>query len=537
VARWKGSSKEQSFREYGRELLIQEKGWVPQKRGAPVRIALVYPNRYEVGMASLGFQTVYRLFNEHPEVRCERAFLLHAPFDQDIRTLESGERLDRFDLVGFSLSFELDFLNLIRCLMNAGIPLLAKDRKERDPLIFAGGVVVSLNPSPLFPFVDGLLVGEGEEVFHRMADVLFSLRKGKGFREDRLRMLGKIDGIFSPRLNGPVKRQILSSLEPYPTYTPIVTPLSHFENMFVVEVGRGCTKGCLFCAAQKVYHPYRFRSAESIVEIIAKLNPGSNRVGLEGAGLSDYPDLESLCETLGGMGYEVSLSSIRADRVTSELVEIVELVGLKSLTIAPEAGSERLRQSIGKGIKDDVLQAVVRQLGDSTIAVLKLYFLIGLPNETDEDVESIVDLVRELTPIFVSRDNKKRIRLSVNAFVPKPFTELQWVPMATERELSRKRKMIHQGLKSEKGVFIVPKSSRAEILQGVISLGDENVGLAMMDVLNKAIPWKGAIKERGMNIDTILHRERSYDAEFPWDCIHYEVSKERLWNRYKRHFN
>jgi len=526
-----------TFQEYTKKLLNYEIGSVTIKRGAPVRIALVYPNRYSVGMASLGFQTVYRLFNEHPEVRCERAFVLGAPFHREIRTLESGERLDTFDIVGFSLSFELDLLNVVRFLIQSRIPLFAKDRGEKDPLIVVGGVVASLNPSPLLPFVDGLLVGEGEGVLYRMADVLFRFRQGREYRQDRLQALSEIDGVFIPKLNTAVRRHFVPSLENYPVYTPIVTPLSHFEEMFVVEVVRGCTRGCFFCGAQKVYSPYRFRSGESIVETVARWNPGAKRVGLEGAGLSDYPDLEGLCGTLVDMGYEVSFSSIRADRVTPELVKMLERGGVRSFAIAPEAGTERLRQCIGKGIKDSILLDVVRLLGDSSVKVLKLYFLIGLPGETDEDVEAVVGLVRELAAIFTKRDKGKRIRLSVNGFIPKPFTEFQWAPMASEKELSRKRRMIRKGLKEERGISIVPKSSREEVLQGILSLGDEGVGYAMVDAIEKGVSWKKALKERDVDITKLLHQERHFESELPWDFVVSEISKEQLWERYRRHIS
>ena len=530
----KPSSRGRTFQEYVQELLNRGSGSVQLKKGAPVRIALVYPNRYDVGMASLGFQTVYRLFNQHPEVVCERAFFYEAPFDREIRTLESGRRLNTFDIVGFSLSFELDLLNVIRLLIQSRIPLFAKDRGEKDPLIIVGGVVASLNPSPLLPFVDGLLAGEGEGLFREIADIFFRLKQSKKHREQILKALSEMDGFFVPALNSVVKRRFLPSLEAYPSYTPIITPLSHFENMFVVEVGRGCTRGCFFCAVQKVYHPYRFRSVASIIETVARWNPGAHRVGLEGAGLSDYPGLEELCGTLVNMGYEVSFSSIRADRVTPELVRTLKEGGVRSFTIAPEAGSERLRQRIGKGIKDSILWDVVALLKDSSVGVLKLYFLIGLPGEEDEDVEAIVELVRELANIFTMREKGKRIRLSVNAFVPKPFTEFQWAPMATERELSRKRRMIRQGLKGKRGIAIVPKSSRNEVLQGVLSQGDSRVGYAMADVVEKGMAWKRALKERGIDIVKLLHQEKHFESELPWDFIVSEISKEQLWGRYRK---
>lgn len=525
------------FRKSVWRFLDQERGTILLKKEAPVRFALVYPNRYALGMANLGFQTVYRLLNEHPEVRCERAFMPDGFLDCDIRTLESGQYLYRFDVVGFSLSFELDLPNLIQILIKSRISPLSKDRTEKDPFVFVGGVVPTLNPSLLLPFVDGLFVGECEEVLHRMADVFAIYRTGKSSRKKKLRELGEIEGVFIPGLSTTVKRQVVFSLEEYPTYTPIVTPLSHFEEMFVVEVGRGCTRGCFFCAAQKVYHPYRFRSSESIIETVVSRNPGSHRIGLEGASLSDFPDLKNLCESLVDIGYEVSFSSIRPDRVTSELIEVMDRGKIRSFAIAPEAGPERLRKRIGKGISDEVLRQTVRFLKYSSVEVLKLYFLIGLPDETEEDIEMLVKLVREMGAELRAQDRRKRIRVSVNSFIPKPFTEFQWAPMDTEKILLKKRKQIIMGLKKEKGVTVVPKSTRAEILQGVLSLGDEGVGLAMMDMVNKEIPWKKALKEKKVEFETFLHRERSCEEVLPWDFIQTEIPKEKLWERYQGYYS
>jgi len=513
--------------------LRHERGALSLNENASVRIALVYPNNYGVGMANLGFQTVYRFFNEHPEVRCERAFV-QCFSNSEIRTLESKERLDRFDVIGFSLSFEIDIRNLICCLRKSNITLLAEYRREKEPLVLVGGAVASINPSPLLSFVDGLLIGEGEDLFQQIADVLFSSLYNKICREEKLLALSKIDGVFVPKFCSRAKRHIISSLEAYPIYTPIVTPLSHFANMFVVEVGRGCTRGCFFCAAQKVYYPLRFHSAKSILEIAEEKNPGARRVGLEGAGLSDYPGLETLCEALIEKGYEVSFSSIRADRVTPELVKILNKGGVRSFAMAPEAGSELLRKRIGKGISDDTLERVTYLLGDSSIQTLKLYFLIGLPGETIKDVKAIVKLVKRLSDIFVKKGRKRRIRLSVNAFIPKPFTEFQWAPMASLKELTEKRKYLKQALSSYREVFILPKSSREEILQGLLSLGDMNIGLAMMDAVKNEISWKRALKEREIDIEAILHRQRAFNDTMPWDFIDYKIPKEKLWKRYMK---
>ena len=524
-----------SFRDYAEEFLRHERGTISLRKEAPVRIALVYPNTYEVGMANLGFQSVYRLLNEHPEVRCERAFIQDPDFKLEVRTLESQERLDYFTLIGFSLSFELDLVHIIQCLRRSGIPTLTGDRKEKDPLVILGGAVAGLNPSPLLPFMDGLLVGEGEGIFYKMGDILFVEGQKRSSRERKLQALGEIEGFYIPQLHRSVKRRTVRSIKKYPTYTPIITSKSHFANMFVVEVSRGCPQRCYFCAAKKTYHPYRSHPVESILNIVNCKNPGADRIGLEGAGLSDYPDLVKLCASLVEKGKKLSLSSLRPDSIQPEILDLMDRGDIKTFTMAPETGSDSLRQRIGKKITNSTLKEAVGLLGESNIHMLKLYFLIGLPGEKKEDIEAIINLVDELYANFKTKKGRKRIRISVNAFIPKPFTEFQWAAMATEKELSEKRKILKRELKGKKGVDILTKSTRKEILQGVLSLGDENVGLSILDGVEKGIPWKSALKEKGIDVASLIHRERSVDTHFPWDFIESSFTKNKIWKDYQQY--
>lgn len=518
-------------------FLQRERGRTALKERTPIRIALAYPNRYAVGMASLGFQTVYRLFNEHPWVRCERVFANDRGASGRIRTFETGEDLNHFDLIGFSVSFELDVPNLIRMLIQAGIPPFASERNQAHPLVFLGGAIGGLNPSPLLPFIDGLLAGEGEGIIHQMAEALLRTRQGRHSRERRLEALSGIEGIFVPKHNTAVKRHFVKRLIPPPAYTPIVTPFSHFADMFVIEIGRGCPKGCLFCAASKMSHPFRFYSMEEVRDAVRSFNPGARKIGLEGAGLSDYPHLIPLCRALFEMQCTVSFSSIRADRISDELVSILRSGKSRSFTIAPEAGSEAMRRLIGKEISDGDLTAKVDLLSESGIDVLKLYYLIGLPGETDGDVTALVESVRQLSERFLKKSRARRLRLSVNAFVPKPFTEFQWAVMDSEKELGRKRKCIANALKRDPRVVLVPKSSREETLQGIISLGDERVGTALCRSIQSRMGFRQAFAESGVDPNRMLYREKHVEESMPWDFIHYDIPKERLWNYYQRGFH
>jgi radical SAM superfamily enzyme YgiQ (UPF0313 family) len=520
-----------TFSEYSRFLLERERGGIPLKTKAPVRIALVYPNRYEVGMASLGFQTVTRLFNGHPEIRCERVFIPPPGLETEIRALESGEPLNRFSFIGVSLSYELDAIRFVRLLADAGIPPLASERGDAHPLILIGGVLGGLNPSPLLPFTDAILVGEGEGVIPAVADALFRFRSGPRCKRERLDAIAEIGGVFIPGRHSSVVRQAAEPLEGYPTFTPIVTPLSHFENLFVVELSRGCARGCYFCAGGKVYHPLRFHSRASVIDTVHRFNPGAKRVGLEGASLSDYPGLETLCQTLLEAEHEISFSSLRIDRITPELLEILQKGGVRSFTVAPEAGTERLRGLIRKAVPDAVLTESVRLLGRSKVETLKLYFLIGLPGETDADVRAVADLVREASGVFLDSP-KRKIRLSVNAFVPKPFTEFQWAAMDDEASLARKRGIIAGAVRSIPRVTFVQKSAREEILQGILSVGDERVGAAVYDRVVGGMPWKQAFRKNGIDPVKLIHEPRSFDTPLGWDFIRTGTPKRVLWERF-----
>ena len=519
-----------------KQLAALERGQVPINLNAPVRMVLVFPNHYRVGMASVGFQTVFHLLNQHPGVRCERAFAQGVD-NRDIRTFETNTPIRQCDVVAFTLAFELDIPNVLELLIQSDIPLLRDERSPQDPVILTGGVVASLNPSPLLPFMDGLLVGEGEGLFLKLCDLLYQNKISKESRQTLLQNISELPGFFVPGISQTVSRQVLESLEGTEAYTPIVTPKSHFKNMFVVEVGRGCRRGCFFCAAQHVYDPFRIRSHESILETIQVHNPGSNRIGLESAGLSDYPDLHLLIDKLVQKDYSVSFSSIRADRVTPELLEQIEQSGAQSFAVAPETGNQALRIRIGKGISQERLLNTARLVAQSSIRILKLYFLIGLPSETMDDVFSINDCIEEISNCFRLTDKKKMIRVSVNAFIPKPFTEFQWAAMENAELLKKKRAIIEQSVKKMKNVTLSVKSTRLEQLQGALALGGQDIGLALMKHLQTKCSWKQALNETGVDLESLLWRSKEQVKIFPWHIIQDETNIDDLWKRYQALMN
>lgn len=526
---------DKSFELYRKKLIEKEKNDVSVKRESMLNIALVFPNDYSVGMANLGFQTVYRLFNELDSISCERSFY-YKEFPNITKTLESGRELRDFDIVAFSVSFELDIPNLVQVLINAGIEPRTEKRHSREPLVVCGGAVTFINPAPLEIFTDFMVVGEIEPQFKRFANLLLEKRI-KGYTKSELsNMLAEVPGIFVPLLKNleePIKNEILPGKISSPQHSVIISPNSHFKNMFLIEVGRGCGRRCNFCAASHIYHPFRYFAPEQILAAIQNKSPDTKRIGLIGSAISDYPTIPELCERLVNHGYELGLSSFRLDRITPSFLQILEKGKVKSVTFAPEAGSERLRKIINKGLSHEAIISSANFIADSNINQIKLYFLIGLPGEEDSDINGIANLITEIHQVFFEKKVKKTITVSVNGFIPKPWTPFQWAKMETPNEIRRKRKMLATKIKSFPNVIINKKSIKEEMLQGVISLGDNNVGQAIYLKIKNKIDWAEAWREAGVNVDNLLYNEKTFDLKFPWESISVGIKKKILWQKWE----
>ena len=416
-----------SLKEKADRLLSQETGTIRKDWGGRVAFALVYPNTYAVGMSNLGFQTIYRHLNELPDVVCERVFL---PDPEDLpeyqRTgtgpfsLESKRPLAQFDLVGFSITYEGDYINTLRLLRMAGIPLRPEDRQPEDPIVLMGGVCAFANPEPVAPFMDFVVVGEGEEI---VGEIVAAYREAFGTvplaarrRDDLLDRLAPVPGIYVPQryavsyqddgtiaevrpepgVPAIVTKRRLKKVDDFRTMSLLRTPNAEYGHLALLEVGKGCGRGCRFCLEGQIYRPVRHRSLETLRETVREIKKDSNRVGLVGACVSDYPWIGGLMKVLEEEGLEVSISSIRADSLTEELVSSLRRGGHRTLTVAPEAGTERLRHVIRKDISDAQIYEACELVRAHGIPNLKCYFMIGLPTETDEDIEAIPDLATRL---------------------------------------------------------------------------------------------------------------------------------------------
>jgi radical SAM superfamily enzyme YgiQ (UPF0313 family) len=536
-------------RERASDILSREVGYVRKSHVGRVRVALVFPNTYFVGMSSLGFQTVYRLFNDLDDVVCERAFL---PAKQELssllesgtplRTVESQTPISEFDVIAFSVSFEWDYTNVLSILRLAKIPLRAEQRNRRHPLVVIGGAVTFVNPEPLAPFADVIAAGEGEMLIPALMksvreasdrkDLLLRLAQERGFYipsfyDVHYAADGSVAG-FEPKAgtNAPpvVKKAAVKSTDRLdPPATSIFTPDTEFGSRFLVEVVRGCANLCRFCWAGYNYLPVRSFSADRILELAANAKQYSSKAGLVSIALCDHPEIERILTSLLEMGYSISPASLRLDDLTPKIVGLLRQSGERSITIAPEAGSDRLRRVINKTVTNEEILHAAEVIFAGGIENLKLYYMIGLPTETDADLEGIRDLTVEMREIMLKHARAKgrigRIVGSVNPLIPKPGTAYQWLPMEDPALTERKSRRLRQMLSGIDNVYFNIKSERHSYYQALLSLGDRRVAATIEAAERNGGQWRAAVAETGLDSAFYIFRDRSADAALPWDII------------------
>src|SRR2546423_574776 len=551
------------LKEKAQALLAEEQGTVRKDWGGRVAFGLVYPNSYAVGMSNLGFQTIYRHLNALPGVVCERVFLPDPEDVTELRrtdgvpfSLESQRPLTDFHMLGFSVTYEGDYINVLRLLTLAGIPLRAAMRRPHDPLVLMGGVCAFSNPEPMAPFMDVIAVGEGEEL---VVELIERYRGGDGDRETLLDALAAVEGIYvperyavawapggglaavTPRAGAPaiVAKRRLKNVNAFETIATVKTPSAEYGHMALLEVGKGCGRGCRFCLEGQVYRPVRHRSLDALRETVAQLaKSGETRIGLVGACVSDYPWIGDLLKIVEENGLEVSISSIRADSLTDGLVEALARGGHRTLTVAPEAGTERLRRVIRKAITDEQIVAACDLVRAHGIPNLKTYFMIGQPTETDEDVEAIPDLARRMLERLRVLDAKGhpfgRLTLSISSFVPKPWTPFQWAPFAGADALSKKLETIKRGVRGFSNVRVLHENPREAALQALLARGDRRVGDFLEQAARLGGEWRRAPREwsRGLRFHTT--RPRDVGERLPWDHLDVGVKKAGLVREWER---
>jgi radical SAM superfamily enzyme YgiQ (UPF0313 family) len=527
-------------------LLSKEKGTVFKDPGGKINIALVYPNRYAVGMSSLGFQGIYGLLNGLPDVVCERVFLPDAEemteyerTGAELFSLESKRTLSRFDIVAFSVSFENDYPNIVRILRMARIPVRSAARNTSHPVLIMGGACAFFNPEPTADFFDLCFIGEAEEM---LPEFLLAYRESAS-RDELFERSLIIEGVYIPRyyeigysdgrgiisgrtaLRGApevIRKRSVKDIAQSRFRPAIITPEAEFSDMYLLEAMRGCPWSCRFCVAGRVYKPVRKKDPGVLRNEIKEALSRTNRVGLIGPSLSDYPHAE---EVLKIEGVDFSITSLRASPQSARIAALMR--GHKSISIAPEAGTERLRRVINKKITDeDILETAGMILNDN-IETLRLYFMVGLPTETREDIKGISDLVRRVRACT----RKGHITLSVSTFVPKPFTPFQWHPMAPLREVKERLKMIKKDLASVKGVRVFHDVPKYAYMQGIFSLGDRRVSAMIKQTAFETFSLSGG--SAGLSPDYYIFRTREAEEILPWDFIDSGVSRHRLRKEYE----
>ena len=543
-----------------------------------IRFAFCFPDVYEVGMSHLGMKILYHLLNEQPDVFCERVFAPWEDMEQEMRkegaklfSLETRSDVCDFDIVGFTLQYEMSYSNVINMLDLSGIPVLSKDRGEDDPFVCAGGPC-AYNPEPLADFIDFFIMGEGEEVEIEIIDLYREHKKSGGTREEFLRKLLSIDGIYVPKFydvsynedgtissfepnikEAPkkVKKRIIKNLdETYFPETIIVPFMETVHDRITLELFRGCIRGCRFCQAGMIYRPVRERSPERLCELARRLieNTGYEEMSMSSLSTSDYTRLPELTDGLLKLTepkkINLSLPSLRIDSFSLDLMRKVQKVRKSGLTFAPEAGTQRMRDVINKGVTEEDLMRSCELAFNGGYGGCKLYFMIGLPTETEEDVLGIADLAKKVVKVYFGvpkeiRNKNFKLTVSASSFVPKPFTPFQWEAQDTKDMLIEKQKLLKESMTDKKISFNWHDSSLS-VMEGVFARGDRKLGKVLLRAQQlgakfdgwhefyKPELWEQAFRDSEIDPAFYNHRKREYDEILPWDHVDVGVTKDFL---------
>ena len=530
------------------------------------RFAFCFPDIYDIGMSNLGMKILYNVLNKREDTWCERVFAPWPDFEELLRSkntelyaLESKDSIKKFDIIGFTLQYEMSYTNILNMLDLANIPVLSKDRKDDFPFVVAGGPC-ACNPYPLNNFIDLFMLGEGEELIDLLAEKYIEWKEKKLPKIEFLKSMKDVPGIYIPSLHtkdDKIQKVVIKDMDKVDFPTKFVVPSTEIvQNKVSLEVFRGCQRGCRFCQAGYIYRPVREKSPDKLYDLacMSIRNTGINELSLASLSTSDYSNFHELTDKLLKLGDEkkvsLALPSLRIDSVNLELLEKVQNVRKSSLTFAPEAGSQRLRDVINKNITEEEILNGCKLAFENGWNTVKLYFMIGLPTETYDDLEEMVNLANKIVDVFFNvpkekRNGKCNITVATSTFVPKPHTPFQWFGQNTISEVEEKQKFLKQKLSSR---FITyswhnPTISR---LEAVVARGDEKVSDLIyeafkngakfdswQDLLNEEA-WNKAFEKLNMNIEEYASKEYTLDDEFPWDNIHHGVTKEFLKREYNK---
>lgn len=558
------------------------------KEKVAIRFAMCFPDVYEIGMSHLGVQILYDMFNKMEDVWCERVYSpwpdLHKIMKEEhipLFGLESQEPIKNLDFIGLTLNYEMCYTNVLQILDLGQIPLLAKDRTEDDPLVIGGGCC-TYNPEPMADFFDLFYMGEGEISFYELFDLYKKMRAEGKTRHEFLHEASKVPGIYVPSLyevtykeDGTIasfepiyedvpktiqKQIVLNMTEAVYPEKPVVPFIKATQDRVVLEIQRGCIRGCRFCQAGMVYRPVREKNVEHLKELAYKMlkSTGHEEISLSSLSSSDYSELEELVNFLidefKGKGVNISLPSLRIDAFSLDVMSKVQDIKKSSLTFAPEAGSQRLRDVINKGLTEEVILNGSRFAFEGGWNKVKLYFMLGLPTETEEDMKAIPQLANEIAALYYDtvpkekRNGKCQITISTSFFVPKPFTPFQWAGMYTPGDYLARARVVNEGVHAQlnhKSIKYNWHEADVTVLEGILARGDRKIGQALLKVYEKGgifdawseyfdyQRWVDAFAECGIDTDFYTMRERDLDEIFPWDFIDIGVSKDFLKREWK----
>ena len=545
-----------------------------------VRFAMCFPDVYEIGMSHLGIQILYDMFNRREDVWCERVYSPWVDLDKVMReehiplfALESQDPVKEFDFLGITIQYEMCYTNILQILDLSGIPLHAKERTEDDPIVIGGGPC-TYNPEPIAEFFDMFYIGEGETVYDQLLDIYKENKKNGGSRWDYLAKAAEVEGIYVPAFydvtykedgtidsfvpNHPnakekIKKQLVMDMSEavYPE-NPVVPFIRATQDRVVLEIQRGCIRGCRFCQAGMLYRPTREKDVEVLKQYAYKMlkSTGHEEISLSSLSSSDYSQLKELVNFLidefKGKGINISLPSLRIDAFSLDVMERVQDIKKSSVTFAPEAGSQRMRNVINKGLTEEDILGGAGQAFDGGWNKVKLYFMLGLPTETEEDMKEIAVLADKIARRYYEipkdqRNGKCQITASSSFFIPKPFTPFQWAPMITPEEFQKRAYFVKDKFreaKNHKSLKFQYHEADITILEGLLARGDRKLCDVIYDVYKKGQiydawteyfdydRWIDSIKECGLDPDFYTMRERPLDEVFPWDFIDIGVTKQ-----------
>jgi radical SAM family uncharacterized protein len=549
---------------------------------------MCFPDVYEVGMSHLGIQILYDMFNQREDTICERVYSPWMDLDPILRekkiplfALESQDPIKVFDFLGITLQYEMCYTNVLQVLDLSGIPLFAKDRTEEDPIVIGGGPC-SYNPEPIADFFDCFYIGEGETVYDQVLDVYKENKNSGGTRRDYLEKVAQVEGIYVPSLyevtyqedgtiqsmlpnhkNAPVKvkkQMVMDVSNTFYPRKPLVPYIKAIQDRVVLEIQRGCIRGCRFCQAGMLYRPTRQREVNLLKDLARAMihSTGHEEISLSSLSSSDYDKLQELVyfliDEFKQNGVNISLPSLRIDAFAIDVMSKVQDIKKSSLTFAPEAGSQRLRDVINKGLTEEVILKGAMDAFEAGWNKVKLYFMLGLPTETEEDVEGIAILSDQIAREYYTipkdqRNGKVAIIASTSFFVPKPFTPFQWSRMVTREEFKEKQRFLNGKMKEQlnyKSIRYNWHDADVTILEGLLARGDRKLSKSIYDAYKKGCVydawseyfknnvWLQVFEENGIDVAFYTSRERSEEEIFPWDFIDIGVSKKFLLKEYKR---